>query len=58
MSIFMANSIEEEFDNNGLTAAQDLYRAYFINTKLYLKKKAAVDTMLISDGYGDCIVTA
>jgi len=36
---------------------QAKYRAYFINTSLYLRYKADVDTILMTDGYDFCIVT-
>lgn len=33
------------------------YKAYFVNTKIYVKRyKAGVDAILIQDGYEDCIV--
>ena len=40
-----------------LEAGQAKYRAYFINTTMYLSYKSDVDTILTTDGYGDCIVT-
>lgn len=58
MVAYIANKIETVFDTQGLTVAQAKYRAYFVNTTLYLRYKADVDTILTTDGYGDCIVTA
>ena len=54
---FITMSIEDDFDENGLTSAQAKYRAYFINTTRYAWFKTDVDTNLQTDGYGDCIVT-
>lgn len=56
---FIAHRIEEAFDDGGLKAGQDKYRAYFVKPnakKLYGKYKADVDTILEIDGYADCIV--
>jgi hypothetical protein len=58
MSEYMAFRIMEAFDESGLESAQAKYRAYFINTKLYLKYKPDCDTILTTDGYAQCIVTA
>lgn len=33
------------------------YRAYFVNTPIYLKWKEDVDTILETEGYEYCIVT-
>jgi hypothetical protein len=40
-----------------LEAGQARYRAYFVNTTLYLAYKADTDTILQSEGYEDCIVS-
>lgn len=53
---FIAQRIEEARDKS-LEEGQAKYRAYFINTTLYLKYKPSVDAILLQDGYGDCIVT-
>lgn len=58
MSAFIANDIMEIKDSQGVTAAQDRYRAWFIATKIYARYKANTDTILTTDGYGDCIVAA
>ena len=39
-----------------LEAGQTRYRAYFMNTVLYLAYKADTDTILQAEGYEDCIV--
>ncbi|CDV96343.1 Hypothetical protein DPCES_5345 [Desulfitobacterium hafniense] len=56
MATFIAGRIETARDIS-LEAGQDKYRAYFINTTLYLKYKSDVDAILLQDGYGDCIVS-
>jgi hypothetical protein len=58
MSAYIANNIMTVFDTQGLTAAQDRYRAWFINTLVYARYKADTDTILITSGYSLCIVTA
>ena len=40
-----------------LEAGQNKYRAYFVNTGLYLSWKPSVDELLTKKGYEDCIVT-
>lgn len=57
MKYAIAQAIEDEKDENGLEAAQALYRAAFVKTKCYKRHKDGVDTILETDGYGDCIVT-
>jgi hypothetical protein len=52
---FIAGRIEEARAKS-LLEGQAKYKAYFINTHLYLKYKSGVDTILETDGYGDCIV--
>lgn len=56
MITFIAGRIELARDKS-LEEGQAKYRAYFVNTTLYLKYKSEVDAILIQDGYGDCIVT-
>lgn len=58
MSAFIAMNIEDIYRNNGVAAAQERYRAWFIKTTLYSAYKNTTDTILTTDGYGDCIVTA
>lgn len=41
-----------------LEDGQAKYRAFFINTALYAAYKSDTDTILTTDGYGDCIVAA
>lgn len=54
---FIAHRIEDARDisyEDGVAK----YRAYFIRTKIYVKKyKEGVDAILTQDGYEDCIVT-
>lgn len=57
MSAYIALRVEETYDTSGLEAAQAKYRAFFISTSLYTRYKADCDTILTTDGYGECIVT-
>lgn len=55
MSTFIARMISNEAKisiENGKTK----YKAYFVNTALYLNWKSEVDTILETDGYKDVIV--
>jgi len=54
---FIAMMIKEA-RGTSLSAGQLKYRAYFVNTSLYLRYKPDVDAILIQDGYEDCIVSA
>lgn len=56
MSTFIARMIMTQADKN-LKAGQDKYRAYFVRTKLYEKWRNDVETILITDGYEECIVS-
>lgn len=56
MSTFIADRIMEQADRN-IEAGQNKYRAYFVKTKLYEKWRKNVETILITDGYEECIVT-
>jgi hypothetical protein len=56
MAEFIASRIIKARQTS-LEAGQTKYRAYFINTTLYADWKNDVDTILTTDGYGDCIVT-
>lgn len=56
MATFIANRIIAARQIS-LEAGQQKYRVYFINTGIYAAYKADVDTILTTDGYGDCIVT-
>lgn len=55
--LFIATRVKEAKDKGGLEAGQAKYRDYFVKTKLYLKYKETTDEILITEGYGDCIVT-
>lgn len=57
MVTFIANQIIKA-RQLGLTEGQNKYRAYFVNTRLYLRYKEDVDTILTTDGYEDAIVKA
>ena len=56
MNTFIARMIMVQADKN-LKAGQDKYRAYFVRTKLYEKRRNDVETILITDGYEECIVS-
>lgn len=56
MSTFIADRIMEQADRS-IEAGQNKYRAYFVKTKLYEKWRNDVETILITDGYEECIVT-
>ena len=43
--------------DRSIEAGQNKYRAYFVKTKLYEKWRNDVETILITDGYEECIVT-
>lgn len=55
MATFIAGRIEKARED-GVSAGKAKYMAYFVNTTIYAKFKADVDTILITDGYEDCIV--
>ena len=55
MSTFIAQRIMKDADIS-IERGQAKYEAYFVNTRLYLKYKEDVDTILMTDGYGACIV--
>ena len=57
MAWAITTDIENIYDSEGLEAAQNRYRAWFINTVYYLRYKETVDNTLTIDNYGDCIVT-
>ena len=56
MDKFISRMIEESVKES-LEAGQNKYRAYFINTRLYIKHQAKVDKKLIADGFKEVIVT-
>jgi hypothetical protein len=55
MVSFIARGIKKAFDNSP-EEGMELYRKYFINTKLYAGYKAGVDEILEADGYAEAIV--
>ncbi len=56
MNTFIARMIMTQADKN-LEAGQDKYRAYFVKVKIYEKWRSDVESILITDGYEDCIVS-
>lgn len=56
MSTFIAKMIESAFDKSE-EAGKAKYKAYFVNTPIYEKWKAEVDTILSTDGYEAAIVS-
>ena len=55
MTTFIARRIMEQADKN-LEAGQNKHRAYFVKVKIYEKWRNDVESILITDGYEDCIV--
>lgn len=55
MSTFIAQSIMKKADIS-LADGRAMYRTYFVNTSIYLKWQADVDTILEAEGYESCIV--
>ena len=56
MSTFVAKMIMKKAEKS-IELGQEKYRAYFVNTALYLKYKDGVDTILSENGYSESIVT-
>jgi len=56
MSTFIARMIEQAAERSE-EQGKAKYRAYFVRTLIYAKWKPDVDTILITDGYEDIIVT-
>jgi hypothetical protein len=56
MGPFIAYQIMKQAKIN-IEMGQDKYRAYFVNTSLYLDWKGEVDTILSTEGYGQVIVS-
>lgn len=54
---YIVKKIKNAKDNQGLAAAQAIYRQLFITKDTYEDIKEFVDLDLITAGYGDCIVT-
>lgn len=55
MSTFIAKQIMKQAEKS-LELGRAKYNAYFVKTKLYLNWKDEVDTILLTDGYENCIV--
>lgn len=55
MTTFIAKRIMEQADKN-LESGQNKYKAYFVRVKIYEKWRSDVESILITDGYEDCIV--
>ena len=53
---FIVRGVKKAFDSSP-AEGQELYRKYFIKTKLYKAYKAGVDEILTADGYAEAIVT-
>lgn len=65
MQTFIANTIIKVYDTQGLAAAQEKYRQYFIYQPTYARYKTGVDNILTTTDnpntgtdYSDAIVTA
>ncbi len=56
MAPFISIMIMQAADRS-LKAGQDKYIAYFVNTHIYERFRADTDTILQTEGYGNCIVT-
>lgn len=54
MSTFIAKRIMEQADKN-VEAGQNKYKAYFVRVKIYEKWRSDVESILITDGYEECI---
>lgn len=57
MSTFIAKRIMEQADKS-VEAGQNKYRAYFVKIKIYEKWREEVESILVTDGYEECIVSA
>lgn len=56
MAEFIANAIMNAHDKDGLEAGRAKYATYFKRTRIYARFRETVDTILTTDGYGNCIV--
>lgn len=56
MVTFIAQMIIRQAQKS-IESGKTKYRAYFVKTRLYLAYKEDVDTILITDGYEECIVS-
>lgn len=57
MSTFIAKRIMEQADKS-VEAGQNKYRAYFVKIKIYERWRNDVESILVTDGYDECIVSA
>ena len=44
--------------DKSVEAGQNKYRAYFVRIKIYEKWREEVESILVTDGYEECIVSA
>lgn len=58
MAYTIYRAISTAYKKNGLAAAQQKYRNYFIKKDIYDEWQETVDMMLIADGLEGCIVEA
>ncbi len=56
MAAFIANAILDAREVS-IEEGQELYRAYFVKTKMWARYKEKVDAILRVEGKADCIVT-
>jgi hypothetical protein len=56
MSAFIARMIEQAAKVS-IANGKEKYKAYFVNTALYVNWKTEVDTILETDGYTEVIVS-
>lgn len=57
MTTFIAKRIMEQADKS-VEAGQNKYRAYFVKIKIYEKWREEVESILVTDGYEECIISA
>lgn len=57
MSKWIASRIMDAKDKNGLAAAQQKYKLYFLMSDKMQIYKADTDAILEQEGYADCIVS-
>lgn len=55
MSSFIAGRIKLKYDSS-IEDGHELYRKFFLDTKIYRRWKKQVDELLIKDGYEEAIV--
>lgn len=52
----MAKRIMKAYDEEGVIAGQEKYKAFFVKTKFYAAYREDCDTILYSEGYEECII--